>query len=158
MKHIEGNSKATALSRIVVITSRFNWEITERLETGALQYLKSAGLHPSQISVLRVPGAFEIPLAAKACLQQGADGVIALGAVIRGDTTHYTSVCEAVERGCTQLQIEYAKPVAFGVITTENEEQAYARAGGAHGNKGADAASVCLEMIDLLAQLGRQGR
>ncbi|MBX9768746.1 MAG: 6,7-dimethyl-8-ribityllumazine synthase [Bdellovibrionales bacterium] len=155
---MEGNSKATALGKVAVITSRFNWEITELLEKGAIQYLKAAGLHESQISILRVPGAFEIPLAAKACLQQGVDGVIALGAVIRGDTTHYTSVCEAVERGCTQLQLEYTKPVAFGVITTENEDQAYARAGGAHGNKGADAALVCLEMIDLLAQLGRRGR
>jgi 6,7-dimethyl-8-ribityllumazine synthase len=158
MKPIEGNAKVTAVNKVAVITSRFNWEITSLLESAAIQHLKSAGLDDKQLMILRVPGAFEIPLAAKACLQEGVDGVIALGAVIRGDTTHYTTVCEAVERGCTQLQLDFAKPVAFGVITTENEEQAFARAGGVHGNKGSDAAQVCLEMIDLVGQLRRLGR
>jgi 6,7-dimethyl-8-ribityllumazine synthase len=88
-------------------------------------------------------------LAVQALLRNGCHGVVALGAVIRGETSHYDYVCAGVERGCSHLQLKYKKPVGFGVLTTENEEQALDRAGGAMGNKGAEAAEVVLEMIDL---------
>ncbi|MGE3973459.1 MAG: 6,7-dimethyl-8-ribityllumazine synthase [Bdellovibrionales bacterium] len=137
--------------RVGVVTARWNSQITEILETGALQYLSEAGV--TQTQVVRVPGAFEIPLAAQALLQSGVDAVVALGAVIRGETTHYESICEAVERGCTELQLKFTKPVAFGVITTENLQQALDRAGGKHGNKGYEAAQVALEMIKLVKSI-----
>lgn len=134
---------------IGLVTSRFNAEITEKLEEGALARLHEAGVKPSQIARVRVPGAYEIPLAARWLLEQGCAGIIALGAVIRGETSHYDYVCNAVERGCTKLQIETGRPVVFGVLTTENEDQALARAGGAHGHKGREAAEVALEMLNL---------
>lgn len=139
--------------KIAVVVGLFNREVTEKLEQGALDYLKSQDFTKDQIFLEHVPGAVEIPLIAKAYLDKGVDGVIAIGAVIRGETTHYESVCNSVERGCTLLQIEYAKPVTFGVITTENEEQAFDRCGGKHGNKGRDAAETCLQMINLLRKI-----
>ena len=139
--------------KIGVVTAQFNSEVTSKLEQGALSQLRKSGLKDSQIKAVHVAGAYEIPLAAKALLQAGYDGVVALGAVIRGDTAHFDYVCNSVERGCTLLQLEFTKPVAFGVLTTDNDEQALARAGGAHGNKGAEAAQVALEMIELLKEI-----
>jgi len=136
--------------RIGVVTARFNSEITEKLEVGALDYLEEIG---AEVFAVRVPGAVEIPLAVKALLDLGLDGVVALGAVIRGETSHYDYVCNSVERGCSQLALEYKKPVGFGVLTTENEAQALDRAGGEHGNKGQEAAQVVVEMIGLLNEL-----
>lgn len=136
--------------KIGVVTSRFNEEITSRLEEGALATLEEAGV---QILSVRVPGAVEIPLACKVLLSGGCDAVVACGAVIRGDTTHYDLVCNSVERGVTQLMLETGKPIGFGVITTENEKQAFDRAGGKHGNKGAEAADVALEMVGLIKDL-----
>lgn len=138
--------------RIGVVTARFNSEVTEKLEIGAIDYLEDLG---AEVYAVRVPGAVEIPLAAKALLDLGLDGVVALGAVIRGETTHYDYVCSSVERGCSQLALEYKKPVGFGVLTTENEEQAMDRAGGKHGNKGQEAAQVVVEMIGLLQELAK---
>ena len=137
--------------RIAVVTSRFNEEITSKLEDGAFDYLEEIG---AEIFSVRVPGAIEIPLAVQALLDiKKIDGVVALGAVIRGDTTHYDYVCQSVERGCSELMLRYKKPVGFGVLTTENEEQALARAGGAHGNKGYESAQVVIEMIGLLKEI-----
>lgn len=133
--------------KVGVVTSRFNEEVTSKLEEGALGYLETCGV---EILSVRVPGAVEIPLAAKTLLQAGCDGVVTCGAVIRGETTHYDVVCNSVERGVTQLMLETGKPIGFGVITTENDEQAMDRAGGRHGNKGAEAAQVVMEMIGLL--------
>jgi 6,7-dimethyl-8-ribityllumazine synthase len=146
--------------RIGVVTGRFNREVTEKLEYGCIQKLKAMGIAEGDIHDVTVPGAFEIPLAAQAMLEQGYDGVIALGAVIRGETSHYDYVCNSVERGCTELQLKYGKPVTFGVLTTENEEQAFDRVGGKHGHKGEEAAAVCIEMIELINKIGgeRQGR
>lgn len=141
--------------KVGIVTARFNSEVTYKLEEGALTELKNKGLGPQQIQAIRVPGAIEIPVAAQALLDAGCDGVIALGVVIRGDTTHYDYVCASVERGCSQLALEYKKPVAFGVLTTENDKQAMDRAGGSHGNKGAEAALVTLEMIELLHSIGQ---
>lgn len=136
--------------RIGIVTARFNLHVTEMLEGGAVGELRRLGIDEGEIVMTRVAGAFEVPLAAKALLQAGCDGVVALAAVIRGETSHYDSVCAAVERGCTQTQLELGKPVGFGVLTTENLEQALDRAGGKHGNKGAEAAQVTVEMVRLL--------
>ncbi len=137
--------------RIAVVTSRFNEEITAKLEDGAFDYLEEVG---AQILSIRVPGAIEIPLAIQALLEtKKVDGVVALGAVIRGETTHYDYVCQSVERGCSELMLRYKKPIGFGVLTTENDEQALARAGGKHGNKGYESAQVVIEMIGLLKEI-----
>lgn len=140
--------------RVGLVTSRFNEEITQKLENGAWEVLKTLK-HQIEVRVIKVPGAVEIPLATKWLLDQGYDGVVTCGAVIRGDTSHYDIVCNSVERGLTQLMLEYGRPIGFGVITTENEMQAHARSGGDHGNKGADAALVCIEMIELQASLAK---
>ena len=136
-----------------MVTSRFNSEITEKLEEGALNYLENLDEADIAVMAVRVPGAVEIPLACQALLIQGCDGVVALGAVIRGETSHYDYVCNSVERGITALMLEYKKPIGFGILTTENEEQAYDRVGGKHGHKGAEAAEVVCEMIGLLREL-----
>jgi 6,7-dimethyl-8-ribityllumazine synthase len=139
---------ASALT-VGIVTARFNHEITSKLEAGALRELKKSGLSEDKVRRISVPGAYEAPLAAKWLIENGCQGVIALGAVIRGETTHYESVCTAVERGCTLLQLESGCPVVFGILTTENEEQALNRVGGSHGHKGEEAAHVLLEMLDL---------
>lgn len=140
-------------SKIAVVCARFNPEITDRLLSGCLERLQERGVKSESIEVFKVPGAFEIPLIARAALESGAAGVVALGAVIRGDTTHYDYVCSSVERGCTELQLRYGRPVVFGVLTTENEGQAEERVGGSHGHKGKDAADVVIEMIELLKKI-----
>jgi 6,7-dimethyl-8-ribityllumazine synthase len=139
--------------KIGVVTAKFNREITQELEKGALDYLQSQKIDSKNIINVHVPGAIEIPLATKALLAKGCDAVIALGAVIRGDTSHYDLVCNSVERGIGQLMLETGKPIAFGVITTENEDQAWSRTTGSHGNKGTEAAQVALEMLQLLKEL-----
>jgi 6,7-dimethyl-8-ribityllumazine synthase len=139
---------------IGVVTARFNSEITDKLEQGALDFLNSQSDIVEVFSV-KVPGAVEIPLACKALFDQGCEGVVALGCVIRGDTSHYDYVCNSVERGVSQLMLEYKKPIGFGVLTTENEEQAFARCGGEHGNKGTESAQVALEMIHLMHEISR---
>lgn len=138
---------------IGIVTAKFNSEITFELEKGAIATLKQAGLEEHQIVSVRVPGAVEIPLAAKALFETGCDGVIALGAVIRGETAHFDYVCQSVERGVTHLMLEVGKPIGFGVLTTENEDQAFARTIGHHGNKGSEAAATVIEMLDILHKL-----
>jgi len=118
-----------------VVTSRFNSEITDKLEEGAISYLEEVG--GLDIHAVKVPGAVEV----------------ALGCVIRGDTSHYDLVCNSVERGVTALMLEYGRPIGFGVITTENEDQALDRAGGSQGNKGEEAAQVALEMLGLISDM-----
>jgi 6,7-dimethyl-8-ribityllumazine synthase len=145
--------KVNAKWKVGVVTSRFNEEVTEKLEAGCLKKLADLGFKSNQIMALQVPGAYELPLAAKWLLEKKCDGVVALGAVIRGETTHYDYVCSAAERGLTTLQLETGKPVVFGVLTTENEEQAFNRVGGLHGHKGEDAASVLSEMLNLKQKL-----
>lgn len=144
--------------KIGIVTSRFNSEITEMLERGALEYLESLDSSGLEILSVRVPGAVEIPLACQALFDRGCDGVVALGAVIRGETSHYDYVCNSVERGVSQLMLDYKKPIGFGVLTTENEEQAYDRVGGKHGHKGQEAAEVVIEMVGLLADLKKPSK
>lgn len=134
-------------AKVAIVTARWNSKITFELEKGAREFLESKGV--KSVYTVRVPGAYEIPLACKQLLDVGIEGVIALGCIIRGETTHYDYVCGSVERGCTQLQLEFGRPVTFGILTTENEQQALDRVGGKHGHKGREAAEVCLEMIDL---------
>jgi 6,7-dimethyl-8-ribityllumazine synthase len=117
---------------------------------GALRVLEGAN---SEILSVNVPGAVEIPLTCQALLNGGCDGVVALGAVIRGETSHYDYVCNSVERGISQLMLDTGKPIGFGILTTENEEQAYDRVGGNHGHKGEETAQVVLEMVGLLQAL-----
>jgi 6,7-dimethyl-8-ribityllumazine synthase len=146
----EINTKNNSL-KIGVVTARFNPDITNLLEDGAIRALLKAGVLVKNIYQVRVPGAVEIPLAAKALLKnKKVHGVIALGAVIRGETSHYDYVCSSVERGCSNLSLKYGKPVGFGVLMTENEAQAKARVGGKHGHKGEEAAVVVLEMCHLM--------
>lgn len=133
--------------KVGVVVSRFNEEITSRLEEGALDYLE--GCDHVIIELVRVPGAVEIPLTCQLMFDRGCDGVVALGAVIRGETSHYDYVCMSVTQGITQVMMEYKKPIAFGVLTTENEDQAFDRVGGKHGHKGEEAAQVVMEMIGL---------
>lgn len=137
--------------KIGVVTARWNSEITEKLEEGAISYLESC--EGVEIFAALVPGAVELPLAAQAFLDAGCDGVVVLGAVIRGETSHYDYVCNSVTDGVTRLMLDYKKPIGFGVLTTENEEQALARAGGDHGNKGSEAAQVVMEMVGLTQEI-----
>ena len=138
--------------KVAIVTSLFNEKWTKKLESGALETLSKHELQP--YAQVEVPGAIEIPLAVKALLaDKNCDAVVALGLVIRGETSHYDYVCNSVERGCSQLQLEYNKPVAFGVLTTEDKEQAKARCGGRKGNKGAEAAQVALDMLQVLEQI-----
>jgi 6,7-dimethyl-8-ribityllumazine synthase len=150
---MQGSLKPQSRWKIGIVTSRFNHEITERLETGAYERLIELGLDPQQILRVRVPGAVEIPLAALRMIERECDAVIALGAVIQGDTKHFDYVCNSVERGCTQVQLQTKKPVIFGVLTTDNEKQAEERVGGSHGHKGRDAADTAVEMINLMEML-----
>ncbi len=149
MLPLQGSLQIQSRWKIALVTSRFNQEITELLEKGAYERLLELGVSPERIIRVRVPGAVEIPLAALQLLDSDCDAVIALGAVIRGETSHYDYVCNSVERGCSQVMLQTKKPVVFGVLTTDNEEQALARVGGAHGHKGREAAEVAVEMLNL---------
>ena len=133
--------------KVAIVVSRFNQQITEKLEDGAIDYLEEC--ENVYFEVIRVPGAVEIPLTCQWALNRGFEGVVALGAVIRGETSHYDYVCNSVTDGITQLMLKTSKPIAFGVLTTENEEQALDRVGGKHGHKGRDAAQTVMEMIGL---------
>jgi 6,7-dimethyl-8-ribityllumazine synthase len=137
-----------------VIVSRFNQAITDKLREGALASLAAHGIPDSQIRCYEVPGALEIPLLAQTLLKKPEiAGVIALGAVIRGETAHFDIVAGESARGLMNVMLSTQKPIANAVLTTENEAQAWARVGGDHGHKGAEAADVLLEMLQLLSPL-----
>ena len=138
----EWNTDATGLSFAVVV-ARFNSTVTNKLLEGAKEALRKAGA--SEVRVYSVPGAFELPFAARR-LAEDFDAVVALGAVVRGETPHFDYVAGAAAQGLLQVMLETGTPVAFGVLTTETMEQAMERAGGAHGNKGYDAAMTAIEM------------
>lgn len=145
--------KATDFS-IGIVVARWNSFITDELLDGAIESLKAKGYTENELKIVHCPGAFEIPLAVKKLLPK-VDGVIALGAVIRGETPHFEYVCRGVTDGILRLNLDFEKPVSFGVLTTETVEQAQARAGliGDKGNKGAEAALALLEMLDISEQL-----
>ena len=153
VKSIEGELIARG-ARFGIVLGRFNGFIGERLLEGALDTLIRHGAEASQIEVVRVPGAFEIPLTLKT-LAAGKkyDALIALGAVIRGSTPHFDYVAGECAKGLAQVMMEYALPVAFGVLTVDTIEQAIERAGTKAGNKGVDAALTVIEMVNLLKKL-----
>jgi 6,7-dimethyl-8-ribityllumazine synthase len=137
--------------RFAVVVSRFNSFITEPLLTGALEALAQCGAHLNDVAIVRVPGAWEIPIAARAIAAHGKhDAVICLGAVVRGDTPHFDYVAGEAARGIADASAATGIPMAFGVLTTDNVEQAVDRAGGKCGNKGFDAAMTAVEMANTL--------
>jgi len=149
----EGNLTAKGL-KFGVVVSRFNEFITSKLLEGTIDGLKRHGAEDTDIEVAWVPGAFEIPLIAdQMAASRKYDAVIALGCVIRGSTTHYDYVCNEVSKGVAQAALRHQMPVIFGVITTENIEQAIERAGTKSGNKGYEAAVSAIEMANLMKQL-----
>lgn len=140
---------------IAIIVSRFNEKITQRLLQGTVERLRERGLADGDWHIVEVPGAVELPLIAQRfAKQEDCDAVICLGAVIRGETDHYEYVCQQVSYGCQRVALDYHVPVIFGVLTTENEEQALARTGGAHGHKGRYCADAAIDMITLMQQEG----
>lgn len=154
MRTVEGKLVATGL-KFALIVSRFNAFITERLLEGALDCLQRQGVTEDALTVVRVPGAWEIPLVAKRLAQGRAyDAVICLGAVIRGSTPHFDYVAAEVSKGIAQVSLESGVPIAFGILTTDNLEQAIERAGSKAGNKGFAAAEAAIEMVNLLRELG----
>lgn len=142
-------------NRYAIVVSRFNELVTERLLTGAVGWLQRHNVAPEHIDVAWVPGAVEIPLVARRCAASGKyAAVIAIGAVVRGDTSHYDVVCSMVAAGVADASQSTGVPVIFGVLTTDTMEQALDRAGGKAGNKGAEAAAAAIEMGNLLTRLG----
>lgn len=140
--------------RFAIIASRFNELITRKLLEGAMDCLSRHDVSDESVEIAWTPGAFEIPLVAKRMAESGQyDAVICLGAVIRGATSHYDYVCNEVAKGIAQVSLATGIPVMFGVLTTENLEQALERAGSKAGNKGYDAALGALEMVNLLEQI-----
>jgi 6,7-dimethyl-8-ribityllumazine synthase len=146
--------------RIAVVVAQFNSEVTGRLLDGALGALRGAGVAEKDLTVVRVPGSFELPLAAQALAKtRRFDAIVALGAVIRGETDHYDYVCAAAQDGLLRVGMESRLPVMFGVLTCDTDEQATDRAGGKHGNKGADVALAALQMIGTLEAIhGRKSK
>lgn len=141
--------------RIGIVVSRFNAAITESLLAAARRTLSDAGVGSGDVTVVTVPGAFEIPIAAERLLRKaGVDGVLALGAVIRGDTPHFDYVCRAVTDGCLRVALDARKPVCFGVLTCDTLAQAQARSGAGDDNKGAECARALLETLHALEALG----
>jgi 6,7-dimethyl-8-ribityllumazine synthase len=152
-KQVQGNLNAEGL-KFCIIAARFNDFITSRLLDGALDGLIRNGAKDNDVTVVRVPGAFEIPVAAKIAAQAGKyDAVICLGAVIRGATPHFDYVSAEVSKGVASVGMEAGMPVIFGVLTTDSIEQAIERAGAKSGNKGFDAAVAAIEMTNLFKQL-----
>jgi 6,7-dimethyl-8-ribityllumazine synthase len=140
--------------RFAVVASRFNQAIVEKLVDGALDALVRHGTAADNVDVVWVPGAWELPLAARRLLSsERYNAIVAVGAVIRGDTPHFDYVAGEASRGLARASEEFDTPVGFGLLTCDNDEQAEARAGGAHGNKGWDAALAALEMADLFDRL-----
>ena len=150
---IEGHLSAQGL-KFAIVVARFNSFITDRLLAGALDALKRSGCADDAIDLVRVPGAWEMPVTARALVNQKRhDGIICLGAVIRGDTPHFDYVAGEAARGLAHLAVETGVPVAFGVLTTNTVEQAVDRAGAKSGNKGFDAAMTAIEMANLLRRV-----
>jgi 6,7-dimethyl-8-ribityllumazine synthase len=150
---VEGTLNAGGL-RIGIIVSRWNEFITKALLEGAMDSLRRQGADTSAVTIASVPGSFEIPVAAQAMAQSGNfDAIVALGCIIRGETTHYDHIASAVTNGIASVTMATGVPISFGVVTTESIEQAIERAGSKAGNKGAEAALVAIEMANLLKKI-----
>ncbi len=154
MPHYEGELRAPGAARFAIIASRWNPRITDALVTGARQSLSGNGVADAAVDVIRVPGAWEIPVAAARIAAAGRHvAIIALGCVIRGDTRHYEHVADRCAEGLMRVQLDSGVPVMNGVLAVERIEDAEVRAGGSHGNKGEEAALAAIEMAQLLEQL-----
>ena len=153
IRTIEGKFDAQGL-RFVLVATRFNDFIVDRLISGAVDYLVRNGASAEAITLVRIPGAFELPVVAKRLAKSGNyDGIIALGAVIRGATPHFEFVANEATKGLAQVALETGLPVGFGLLTTDSLEQAIERAGTKAGNAGYDAALTAIEMVNLIAML-----
>ncbi len=154
MKMIEGQFVNTK-GCYTIVASRFNQFIVDSLIEGAVDALVRHGVEEENVTVIRVPGAFEIPLVARAVARKDdADAIIALGAVIRGSTSHFDYVAGEAAGGLSRVQLDYGVPCSFGVLTVDTIEQAVERSGSKYGNKGEEAALVAIEMVSLLSQIG----
>ena len=152
MRTIEGNMIATG-QKYAIVVGRFNEFIGSKLLSGAIDTLLRHGVSDEDIDVVWSPGAFEIPLVAKKLSKKGYDGILCLGAVIRGATSHFDFVSSEVSKGIASVSLESEIPVIFGVLTTDNIEQAIERAGTKAGNKGVEAALAAIEMANLLQKI-----
>jgi 6,7-dimethyl-8-ribityllumazine synthase len=156
MHTIEATGRASGF-RFAIVVSKYHDFVTDRLQAGALEALAAAGTASSDIAVVRVPGAFELPLAAQHAAESGRyDAIVCLGCVIRGETPHFDYICSAVAHGLTTAAAATGVPIAFGVLTTNSVEEALARAADGPGNKGREAAAAAIEMAEVVAQLTRQ--
>jgi 6,7-dimethyl-8-ribityllumazine synthase len=153
MRTIEGTPAARGV-RIALVVSKYNDFVTSRLQSGALAALAARGVASDDITLVQVPGAFEIPLAARHAAEgAGVDAVVCLGCVIRGETPHFEYIASAVSHGLTAAAVATGVPITFGVLTTNSVEEALERAGDGSGNKGWEAAAAAVEMATVVAQL-----
>lgn len=156
MRTIEGSRSAAGL-RVAIIVSKYNDFVTDRLQSGAVAALEAAGVRSAAITIVRVPGAFEIPLAAQHAAASGRyDAVVCLGCLIRGATPHFEYIASAVSHGLTSAANATGVPMAFGVLTTNSIEEAVERAGEGTSNKGWEAAAAAVEMASVVAELTRR--
>jgi len=154
MAHIEGDLRSPEGARFAIIASRWNPRITDTLVAGARKTFADHGVDEGAVDVIRVPGAWEMPVvAARLAVAGQYAAIVALGCVVRGDTRHYEQVADGCSDGLMRVSLDYGIPVANGVLAVDRFEDAQARAGGSHGNKGEEAALVVLEMAQLLEQL-----
>lgn len=154
MPHIEGDLRAPQGARFAIIASRWNPRITDALVAAARQAFVGNGVDEAAVDVVRVPGAWELPVAARELAIAGRHAaIVALGCVVRGDTRHYEQVADGTSEGLMRVALDTGVPVANGVLAVERFEDASARAGGSHGNKGEEAALVAIEMADLRRKL-----
>jgi 6,7-dimethyl-8-ribityllumazine synthase len=153
---VQGSGNAAG-RRFAIVVSKYNDFVTDKLRAGALAALASAGVDADNVTLVRVPGAFELPLAAQHAAESGRfDAVVCLGCLIRGETPHFEYISSAVAHGLTAAAAATGVPMAFGVLTTNSVEEALARAGEGSGNKGREAALAAIEMADVVAQLTRR--
>lgn len=148
----EGETRGTG-RRFCLVASRFNRLVVERLVDGARSALDDAGVAEEDVDLVWVPGAWELPWAAARAVEGGYDAVVALGCVIRGETPHFDYICQAATRGLGELSARGGVPVTLGLLTCDTADQARERAGGSHGNKGADAAEAAVELADLAGRM-----
>ena len=159
MPHIEGDLRAPGHARFAIIASRWNPRVTDALLAAARQAFAANGVDEAAVDVVRVPGAWELPLAARALATRGTHAaIVALGCVVRGDTRHYEEVADGASDGLMRVALDTGVPVSNGVLAVERFEDAQARAGGSHGNKGEEAALVAIEMADLGRKLREMKR
>jgi 6,7-dimethyl-8-ribityllumazine synthase len=137
-----------------IVVAEWNWEITGALAQGALNTLVKNGVHEQDIEIHHVPGSFELPMGGQFLAETGRfDAILLIGCVIQGETRHFDFICQGVTQGAVDLNLKYNLPFIFGVLTTDNQQQALDRAGGIHGNKGDEAAITAIKMVDLKRKL-----